>query len=206
VFAVAVEMGRMQVWMVVLAWFLNVLVLSLALAIFEILIEKQNGWASAANPNGWGRKLFGGSILSRVCEKHYLTVYHVFVFAVVVPMILWGELLLVESFGIGHPVFSRLFASSQAYWVMRVDGVALIPLLFLTAAWFSILVVEDALWFLLNWYYPTSMEDLLSGNIWWHTRWLTLGSIKLPRFYVTTPVVAVAFLVASLAPPWLSPR
>jgi hypothetical protein len=46
----------------------------------------------------------------------------------------------------------------------------------------------------------------LSGNIWWHTRWLTLGSIKLPRFYVTTPVVAVAFLVASLAPPWLSPR
>jgi hypothetical protein len=89
---------------------------------------------------------------------------------------------------------------------MRVGGVGLIPLLFLTAAWFSILVVEDALWFLLNWYYPKSMEDLLSGNIWWHTRWLTLGSIKLPRFYVTTPIVAVAFLVASLSPLWMSPR
>jgi hypothetical protein len=196
----------MQVWTVVLAWLLNVLGLSLALAIFEILIERQNGWASAANPKGWGRKLFGGSILSRVCEKPYLTVYHLVVFAVVVPLILWGELLLVESFGIGHPVFGPLFVSSQANLVMRVEGVALIPLLFLTAAWFSILVVEDALWFLLNWYYPKSMEDLLAGNIWWHTHWLTLGPIKLPRFYVTTPLVAVAFLVASLAPLWLSPR
>lgn len=189
-----------------MAWFLNVLGLSLVLAIFEILIERQNGWASAADPKGWGRKLFLGSVISRVCEKHYLTVYHVFVFALVIPMILWGELWLVASFGIGHPVFSRLVVAAQANLVMQVGGVALIPLLFLTAAWFSILVVEDALWFLLNWYYPKSMEDLLSGNIWWHTRWLTLGSIKLPRFYVTTPLVAAAFLVASLAPLWLSPR
>jgi hypothetical protein len=199
-------MARMQVWIVLLAWFLNVLVLSLLLAIFEILIERQNGWASKANPKGWGRKLFSGSLLSRVCEKHYLTVYHVFVFAVVIPLMLWGELWLVESFDIGHPVFGRLFVSSQANLVMRVGGVALIPLLFLLAAWFFILVVEDALWFLLNWYYPKSMEDLLSGNIWWHTRWLTLGSIKLPRFYVTTPLVAAVFLVASFAPLWIKPR
>jgi hypothetical protein len=199
-------MARMQVWTIVLAWVLNVLGLSLALAIFEILIEKQNGWASAANPKGWGRKLFGGSILSEVCEKPYLTVYHLFVFAVVLPMVLWGELWLVASLGIGHPVFSRLFAAARANLVMHVGGVALIPLLFLTAAWFSILVVEDALWFLLNWYYPKSMEDLLSGNIWWHTRWLALGSIKLPRFYVTTPLVAAVLLVASLAPLWMSPK
>jgi hypothetical protein len=191
-------MSRMQPWIVVLAWGVNVLVLSLALAIFEILIEKQNGWASASSPSGWGRKVFRDSIVSRICEKPYLTVYHLFVFVLVLPTILFGELLLAESQGIGHPVYSRLFAASGPYWVMRVGEVTLIPLLFLTAAWFLILAVEDILWFVFNWYYPKSMEDLLSGNIWWHTRWLTLGPIKLPRFYLTTPLLAVAFLTASL--------
>jgi hypothetical protein len=198
-------MGRMQPWIVVLAWCLNVLVLSLALALSEILLEKENGWASASNPKGGGRKLFGGSIISEICEKPYLTVYHLFIFLLVVPLILGGELLLVEFLGIGHPVFSRLFVGHATYLVMQVGGVTLIPVLFLTAAWFCIFVVEDLLWFLLNWYYPKSMEDLLSGKIWWHTRWLTLGSIKLPRFYLTIPLVAASFLAASLSPLWLSP-
>jgi hypothetical protein len=196
----------MQPWIVVLAWCLNVLVLSLALAIFEILFEKENGWASATNPKGAGRELFRGSIVAEICEKPYLTAYHLFVFSVIIPLILGGELLLVEALGIGHPVFSRLFVSPVAYLVMQVGGVKLIPLLFLTAAWFCILVVEDLLWFLLNWHYPKSMEDLFAGKIWWHTRWLTLGSIKLPRFYLTISAVAVFLLTASLSPLWLHPQ
>jgi hypothetical protein len=196
----------MQPWIVVLAWCLNVLVLSLALAIFEILFEKEKGWASATNPKGAGRELFRGSIIAEICEKPYLTAYHLFVFSVIIPLILGGELLLVEALGIGHPVFRRWFVSPVPYLVMQVGGVKLIPLLFLTGAWFCILVVEDLLWFLLNWYYPRSMEDLLAGRIWWHTRWLTLGSIKLPRFYLTISLVAVFLLTASLSPLWLHPQ
>jgi hypothetical protein len=193
-------MGRMQQWIVVLAWCLNVLFLSLALAIFEILIERQNGWASAANPSGWGRKLFAESVIARICEKPYLTVYHLFVFVIVVPAILFGEFLLVKSLGIGRPVYSRLLDAPKWYAMMQMGGVTVTPILFLLAAWFSILVVEDLLWFVLNWYYPKSMQDLLSGNIWWHTQWVSMGRIKLPRFYVTTPLVAVALLALSLNP------
>jgi len=181
----------MQPWIVVLAWCGNVLFLSLALALFEIFFEKENGWASAANPRGAGRKLFHGSLLSEICEKPHLTAYHLFVFALVLPSILTGELWLVEAAGTGH------------HLVMKIGGVAFVPILFLIAAWFCIFVVEDLLWFLLNWHYPHSVQDLLSGKIWWHTRWLTLGSIKLPRFYFTTALVAAVFLAASLSPQWL---
>jgi hypothetical protein len=187
----------MQPWVVVLGWCVNVLVLSLILAVFEILIERENGWASAANPNGWGRRLFSGSIISRICEKHYLTVYHVVMFALVVPCILVGELLLLPSAAAGH----HLFPAPKSYLVMLIGPVRVMPILFLGAAWFLILAVEDVLWFVLNWYYPSSMDDLLSGKIWWHTRWVTVGPINLPRFYLTTPLMAFALLTASLGLP-----
>lgn len=193
----------MQPWIVVLAWCVNVLFLSLALALFEIFFEKENGWASAANPRGAGRKLFHGSLISDICEKPYLTAYHLFVFVLVLPLVLTGELWLVAAAGTGHSTLGSLFSSPASYLVMKIGGVAFVPILFFVAAWFSIFVVEDLLWFLLNWHYPRSMEDLLSGRIWWHTRWLSLGSIKLPRFYVTTSLVAVFFLAASLSPLWL---
>jgi hypothetical protein len=193
-------MARMQPWIVVLYWCINVLILSFALAIFEIVVEKENGWASGWNPRGAGRKLFSGSLVAEVCEKPYLTAYHLFVYVLIIPLILGGELLLMKSLGTGQPVFSRLTASPANHFVMNIGGVALIPILFLIAAWLSILVVEDLLWFLLNWYYPTSMSDLFSGKIWWHTRWLRLGPIKLPRFYVTTLIVAASLLGASFSP------
>jgi hypothetical protein len=196
-------MSRMQPWIMVMAWCLNVLVLSLGLAIFEILFEKENGWASATNPRRAGRELFRGSIIAAVCEKPYLTAYHLFVFLLIIPLILGGELLLLEAVGMGHPALSHWFVHPGDYLVMQVGGVTFIPFLFLAAAWFCILVVEDLLWFLLNWHYPKSMEDLLAGKIWWHTRWLTLGSIKVPRFYLTISLVAVFFLTASLMPIWL---
>lgn len=194
----------MQPWIAVLVWGLNVLALSLPLAIFEILLEKQNGWGSALNPNGWGRRLFAGTIVSDLCEKSHLTVYHLFVFVVVMPSILFGELWIVERFAIGHPAYSHALGSSGAYLVMQIGQVKLMPLFYLIAAWFSLLGVEDILWFALNWYHPTSWTDLLSGRIHWHTRWVSLGSIKLPRFYVTTQLAAAVLLTGSLlAARWL---
>ena len=194
----------MQLWVVLFAWCINVFVLSLALAIFEILIEKENGWASAIGPRGVGRRLFGGSIIATICEKPYLTAYHLLVFVFILPLILSSELLLLKSMVAANPGFGSLFVSPAAYLVMKVGGVTLIPLLFLIAAWLSVLVVEDFLWFLLNWYYPRSLDDLLSGKIWWHTRWLTVGSIKLPRFYLTTALGAALLLAASFSPGLLS--
>jgi hypothetical protein len=187
-------MNRMQLSIVILAWGLNVLLLSLALAIVEIVVEKENGWASATDPNIAGRKLFSGSIISSICEKPYLTAYHLFIFVLIVPLVLGGELLLLQATGVGRPA---------VYLGMQIGGVTFVPLLFLTAAWLCIFVVEDFLWFLLNWHYPKSMDDLLSGNVWWHTRWLRLGSIKVPRFYLTVSMVAVLFLAASFSPLWV---
>jgi hypothetical protein len=71
-----------------------------------------------------------------------------------------------------------------------------VPLLSSIAAWLAICTVEDFLWFALNWYYPTSLHDLLSGKIWWHTRWVEIGRIKLPRCYVSALLLSCAFLAA----------
>jgi len=177
----------MQTWIAVLMWMADVVVISLGLAVFEILIEQQHGWGGRLNPSGWGRRLFAGTFIAEICEKSYLTVYHVFMFAFVVPGILYAQVWMFTYLGFSRPAYGYLSAASRS-------GL----FLFLVSVWFSILVVEDALWFALNWYYPKSWEDLLQGRIWWHTRWITIGNIKLPRFYLTTPVVAVAFLILSL--------
>jgi len=188
----------MQTLPIILAWFLNVLVMSLGLALFEILLEKRNGWGSGLNPNGWGRKLLRGNIVARIGEKPYYTVYHVFVFFVVLPAVFLVEYLLVKSFGAGRMVYSIVFCTSSTSFVMQIGNVRFVALLYIIAAWFAILSVEDFLWFLMNWYYPGSFRDLLDGKIWWHRRWINLGPIKLPRFYLSSVVLAIVFLAASI--------
>ena len=67
--------------------------------------------------------------------------------------------------------------------------------------WLLLCVVEDFLWFALNWYYPGSLRELIAGRIWWHTRWWRIGSIKLPGFYVWgLAVSAVAMVMAVWRP------
>jgi len=61
-----------------------------------------------------------------------------------------------------------------------------------------LLGAEDFLWFALNWFYPGSLKDLLSGNVWWHSRWVSLGATKLPRFYLSLPLLSALFLFASV--------
>ena len=179
----------MQVWIAVLIWIADVAVLSFCLAIFEILLEKQHGWAGTLNPSGWGKRIFAETFVAEICEKPYLTLYHPFMFAFVVPGILYGQLW----------ISKHLLSASRLSLLIKASDGTLSSFLFLASIWFSILVVEDALWFVLNWYYPESWSDLLRGQIWWHTRWVTIGSIKLPRFYLITPLVAVALLAISLS-------
>jgi len=175
-----------------LAWLINVLVPGCALAIFEIVLEKDKGWASALNPAGFGRRLFEGSIVARLCEKPYITVYHVFMFTVVVPAIFLSEYMLLRSGAVDTQVFGKL-----GPFPCGPTGSAL----FIVSVWLCFLAVEDFLWFALNWYYPQSLRDLLSGRIWWHTRWLEFGWIKLPRFYVSLVALSILFLLASFYAP-----
>jgi hypothetical protein len=184
----------MQEWQVVLWWFANVMLVGICLAIFEINLEKDKGWATGLNPRGWGRKLFENGAFARFCEKPYLTVYHLIMFGLIVPAILISECLIVRLLGIGYAVHGR---GAGAGWTIQIGEVRVVPILFLCAAWIALISVEDFLWFALNWYYPRSMKDLLSGKIWWHTHWVKIGEIQLPRFYFFSALMAPILLVAS---------
>ncbi len=174
----------------VLVWLASVAGISLAIALFEISIERNQGWCANFNPRGWGRKLFENSWLAGMAEKHYFTAYHFFMFLLVLPLMLVLEYFILRRAGAIHPV-------GPHSWVGSFGGSPVALPLFFLAVWTSILTVEDFLWFALNWYYPGSLRQLLAGKIWWHTRWLKIGAIQIPRFYVPTQIAAVAILAAS---------
>lgn len=178
-------------------WSLNVLLVSSAIALFEINLEKDHGWASGLAQSGLGRRLWKDSVLARMIEKPYVTVYHLVLFGVIVPLILIGQ----------YSIFRDLWITSRSEVIdggvltaWQVGSLHFTPLLSGIAAWFAITTVEDFLWFALNWHYPSSLADLLAGRIWWHTRWVTIGKIKLPRFYVGTVVLSGVFLCGSIHP------
>lgn len=163
-------------------WGTDVTILSALLALVEIVIEKDRGWASALSDRGWGRKLLEGSALARWIDKPYITSYHLLVFGALLPLALWAQYQAgwFAAFGLPrtHPV---------------ADG------LFLVSAFLAVCILEDFLWFALNWYYPRSLADLLAGEIWWHTGWVALaGSVKLPRVYLSVGGIALCLLGASL--------
>ena len=121
--------------MIGIRFLVNVFVLSLVLAIFEIWMEKDRGWGTGLGPF-WGKKFFKKSFISKASEKYYFTLYHIVMFGLIVPLILLGEYL----------------------WIFRTS-----PLFYL-ASWVEIAVVEDFLWFVFNWYFPGSLRKLLAGG------------------------------------------
>jgi hypothetical protein len=187
-------MSGMEVLRIVLKWLLNVLVTSVVLALFEILLEKNRGWGSGLNPNGWGRKLFEGSVIARVAEKPYLTVYHLFLFLVIVPAGFSVEYLMWKSFGIGHTFYSGVLDGSGKSLNLQAGNLRLVLMLYFISIWLALIAVEDFLWFVMNWYYRNSLQKLLAGEIWWHRRWIRLGPVKLPRFYLSSLLAAGVFL------------
>jgi hypothetical protein len=175
-------------------WLINVLLLSSSLALFEIILERENGWASGLKRFGLGRPLWRGSLFANFIEKQYLTPYHLLMFGVVIPGIFLGQLYTL------HRVLNDVtFTSthSAVFSTCHVGPVAFVPLLAILAAWLALAALEDFLWFAWNWYYPRSLQDLIQGQIWWHTQWVQIGTIKLPRFYVVTPPLACVLLAAS---------
>jgi hypothetical protein len=167
-------------------WTVDVTLLSSVLAVFEIVLERDRGWASALDERGWGKKLLAGNPLVRwVADKPYVTSYHLLVFGMLLPIVLWTQYQIGVRLGFGSALRSGHFIAD---------------LLFLFSALLAICVLEDFLWFALNWYYPRSLADLLAGDIWWHTDWIPFGrSMKLPRFYISVGSIALLVLAASFA-------
>lgn len=164
-------------------WCADVTVLSLVLALIEIVMEKDQGWASTLNERGWGRKLLEGTPLVRWIDKPYVTAYHLVVFGALLPIVLWTQYRIGVLAGFGSAVRHPI-----------ADG------LFLFSAYLAVCIFEDFLWFALNWYYPSSLTDLLAGQIWWHTGWVAMGrSVRLPRVYLSVSGIALGLLAISLA-------
>lgn len=162
-------------------WVTDVAVFSTILALIEIVIEKDQGWASSLNEVGLGKKLLAGTAAVRWIDKPYITRYHLLVFGALLPIALGTEF----RMGIGG-------------WFGLRSGTAA-DLLFLVSEFLAICVFEDFLWFALNWHYPGSLADLFAGDIWWHTRWVSMGeSVKLPRFYLSVGAIAVGLLAVSV--------
>ncbi|MFP5230305.1 MAG: hypothetical protein ACLGXA_22040 [Acidobacteriota bacterium] len=166
-------------------WVADITVLGAILALIEIVMERERGWASAFDERGLGRKLLAGNPVVRWIDKPYVTAYHVLVFGALLPGVLWTQyrigVLAGFDFGSGpwHSVAAFLYFFS---------------------AFLTICVFEDFLWFALNWYYPRSLTDLLAGNIWWHTDWVQLGpAVKLPRCYLSVGAIALILLLLSFA-------
>jgi hypothetical protein len=176
-------------WLYLVCWLTCVLVLSAVIALFEVVLEKNQGWASGFERRWMGRQLFHHGILLALIEKPYITVYHLLMFGGIVPLILAAECLLIRFFWVSHIFAIR---GSVLLTVWQVGSVRFLPWFSGIAAWLAICVIEDFLWFVFNWYYPASLHDLLSGNIWWHTRWVQVGRLKVPRFYLSTMLLVCA--------------
>lgn len=157
-------------------YFLNILIIALPLALFEILIEKEKGWGSGWSKNKWYAKPFVPQssfvkFLIKVLKIESPLVYHFITFAIIIPAI---------------------FIIEYYYWTNNI--------LLLIASFIGVIVLEDFFWFLLNWNFD-SLRQLLrgpNGTIWWHKRWIKISKNSyLPASYFSA--LPLSFLLLLLA-------
>lgn len=154
-------------------YFLNVIAITLLCAIFEIIIEKDNGWGGALDKKRWYGKIVGTEsrvmkFLAESAGVPYFFGYAIAMYFVFVPTILLGQ-----YFFLDQSIF--LFA----------------------AIYFSVLAIEDFTWFLLNPYFH-SLQELLkgpNGSIWWHKKWIKISDIYLPQSYLAAVLLVIIFLI-----------
>ncbi len=154
-------------------YILNILLVALPLAIFEIVIEKDKGWGSGWAKDRWyskqflpNNKLFKG--ISVVLGIQGILTYHFLVFGMLIPVILAWE-----------------------YFVLNSN------LILMLASYVIILVSEDFFWFALNWHF-SSFRHLLKGpkgEIWWHKKWINIkGDFYLPSSYFSSTILSLVLL------------
>ncbi|MDE2031112.1 MAG: hypothetical protein KGI58_02540 [Patescibacteria group bacterium] len=159
-----------------LFYILNILLIALPLAIFEIIIEKDHGWGSGWSKDKWyakpfhSKSLFIRSII-KILNIESPLYYHVLVFWVVLPIIFITEFFWLES-----------------------------NILLLISSYIAVMIFEDFFWFLLNWNFD-SLRQLCNGpkgSIWWHKRWRKIyKNYYLPASYFPTLLLSIILLILS---------
>lgn len=156
--------------------FYNILFLSLPLAIFEIIIEKDKGWGGGWNKTKWCAKPFAPNskltrFLVKILKVETPLNYHLLMFAVVFPIIFIAQYVFITH-----------------------------NILLLFTAFITVILFEDVLWFAINWNFD-SFKQLLkgpNGSIWWHKSWVKISSHNyLPTSYFIWPIlVVILYLLA----------
>lgn len=155
-------------------YILNILLISLPIAIFEIAIEKRGGWGSSWLKDKWYAKPFkpdskAVKLLIKIVNIQSPLNYHFVMFVLVIP---------------------SLFIVQYFYWTKDV--------LLLFSCFFSVLVFEDFFWFLFNWHF-SSLKELLKGSdgsVWWHKSWVKIfGKYQLPKSYLSLIILSMVFFI-----------
>ncbi len=154
-----------------IVWYaINVLVVAVPLALFEIWLERfKTGWGGEFRSPFWGYKITWRP-LCLVMQKTYVTPYHLLMFGLVIPVTLVAQC-----------------------WLTPLPVVG--PVYFL-ALWIGVATLEDFLWAALNWHYPRALHRMFHQGLSWHTKWIELTQeVKVPRFYITSPFWIAILLV-----------
>ena len=140
-------------------YILNILLFALPLALFEINLEKDQGWGGGFPRDKWyGKSSLKGTGLDRFLTK--LTNFESPLNYHLIIMFLFVAVFVLEY----------LFASHN--------------ILLILAAFFGVNFFADIFWFSFNWYFD-SFRQLLKGphgSISWHKHWLKIG----PKTYLPT--------------------
>lgn len=143
-----------------LFYFLTILFISLPTALFEIFIEKEQGWGSGWSKDMWYAQNFSkGKRLFKYLHVAPPLNYHIIFFGVFFPLVAILEFLFLTK---NIPLILSCFAGTIFF--------------------------EGFFWFLLNWYFPNSFSELLKGpkgKVWWQTKWVKISKdTYIPSTYI----------------------
>jgi len=131
---------------------LNILLFSLPLALFEINLEKDQGWGGAFPKNKWyGKSFIKGTpiakVLSQITNFEAPLNYHIVIMF----------------------LFVAVFASEYLFGTKNI--------FLLLSCFFGVNFFADLFWFSFNWHFD-SLKQLLkgpNGTIGWHKNWVPIG-------------------------------
>ncbi|MAF79916.1 hypothetical protein CL629_02450 [bacterium] len=159
----------------ILIYAVNIIAIALPIALFEICIEKGTGWGAGFSKDKWYGKIIGknnrwAEFLTRTIGIPHFTTYHICMLFLFLPI-----LLAVEYFFFLHNI------------------------LLIVAIYIGVLIIEDFLWFVLNWHFP-ALKELLKGphgKIWWHKQWIKIfNKFYLPKSYLAIIISILLLLTA----------
>jgi hypothetical protein len=166
-------------------YFVNVLVISVPIALFEIYLERfKSGWGGEFTNQFWGKR-FHFKFLDLIAEKTYLSTYHIIMWLVAMPLIYLGIYLLMHH-----------LSKNRGWMVLEFHNMGIIPVLYLPALALGVAIFEDFLWAALNWHYEHALIRFFKAGLEWHTHWVRIASdIMIPRFYIWVAIVVALLLL-----------